>query len=59
MTIGEYIKDHQPEIYALLMSWVYVTEDPGKRMREIERLMWHDAYRRVSGVIRQVRHGDT
>jgi len=56
MTIGEILKRKQPEVYALLVSWIYVAEDPDRRMREIEKLMCHDAYRRERGAIRQVRH---
>ena len=58
MTIGQILRKKQPDIYALLMSWVYVAtaEDPDKAMREIEKLMGHDAYVREHGVIRQIRH---
>lgn len=53
MTIGEYIKDHQPIVYIKLMAMCQQELSFG----EIARLMSHNAYRRVSGVIRQVRQG--
>lgn len=59
MTIGEYIRKHQPEVYTVLMSMIFVDQavDPDKALREVEKLMRHDAYVREHGAIRQVRRG--
>lgn len=58
MPIGEILRKKQPKEYAVLMAMCYVdkAEDPNKAMREIEKLMRHNAYRRDRGVIRQIRH---
>lgn len=51
MTIGDYIKEHQPIIYIKLMAMCRKELTFG----EITRLMGHAAYRRIGGVIRQIR----
>lgn len=51
MTIGQYIKEHQPIVYAKLMAMC------GEKIstREIAKMMTHSAYRRVGRRWRQVR----
>lgn len=53
MTIGEYIKEHQPFVYIKLMAMCQKELTFG----EITKLMGHSAYKRVSGAIRQIKHG--
>lgn len=53
MTIGEYIKTHQPLVYIKLMAMCQKEMSLG----EIAKLMGHSAYKRVGGVIRQIRQG--
>ena len=56
MTIGEYLKRNDIDTYRKLMVI-------GRRQQKIElgdkpeRLMQHDAYKRVRGALRQIRWG--
>lgn len=57
MTIGEYLKRNDIDTYRKLMGI------KSKRKKKImlgdkpERLMQHDAYKRVRGALRQIRWG--
>lgn len=53
MTIGEYIRNKQPLVYVKLMAMC----QKELTFSEITKLMGHAAYKRVSGVIRQIRQG--
>ena len=52
MTIGQYIKDHQPIIYAKLMAMCGVEIS----YREIAKMMMHSSYKRIGRRIRQVKY---
>jgi len=51
MTIGQYIKEHQPLVYFKLMEFC------GEKLSfsDVAKLMSHAAYKKVRGVIRQTR----
>lgn len=51
MTIGQYIKDHQPIVYVKLMAMCGEDMSFG----EIAKMMGHSAYKRIGRRVRQVR----
>jgi len=64
MNIGDYLKKNDPDIYKKLMQIGRKQQKKKKRENKgielgdnPERLMMHDAYKRVRGALRQIRWG--
>lgn len=61
MCIGSIIRSKQPDVYKQLMKVVnknksekYINDNLS--IKDFEKMMKHDSYKRVGGAIKQVRH---